>query len=518
MGAKTRRIALVLAALGLAAALDGLVIEPRFLLWRDEVELGLTPLPFRIVHLSDLHIAAESGEERRLIAAVAAAKPQLIVISGDLVADTHDLPLLARHTAAAAAVLRELRALAPIAAVQGHSEYLGPVVVALGRAGLEWISNAGRWVGGGGGFLLLGLNQQVGRDLYRPTYDPPFTPLELEGQPAFGRASPGGLENGYVHYDPAPASLGAEDGPLAWTNYELEADLRIDTSDAEIGVTVLSHYPVGEDRLMQIRRPKPAFLAGGSTMSFAPHGTALTRAHFDTGVDLELHRWYHLRAKTTVEPARSRVEARVWPVGEAEPAQWQAWVEDESPERLRSGTVGLWAREGSAAFRNLRVRAADGTLLLDAALASGAFPAGFRQSARATRLALALARSPEVPPEAPVVALSHIPDVALEAAERGIDAVLAGHTHGGQVRLPGPIPLTTKSSLGAAYDRGVFDFASTSRRGWTRLYINSGVGMSKLPIRFMCPPRFAVVELGPPRESRYDVSDVRSQVLGRGDR
>jgi predicted MPP superfamily phosphohydrolase len=89
-----------------------------------------------------------------------------------------------------------------------------------------------------------------------------------------------------------------------------------------------------------------------------------------------------------------------------------------------------------------------------------------------------------------------VPQPTLEAAWRGLDAVLAGHTHGGQVRLPGGRALTTRTPLGPYYDRGVFDFAAPNARGWTRLYLNSGVGTSVLPVRFLCPPRYAVVEVG----------------------
>ena len=109
---------------------------------------------------------------------------------------------------------------------------------------------------------------------------------------------------------------------------------------------------------------------------------------------------------------------------------------------------------------------------------------------------MALARSPEVPPGTPVVVLSHMADVAREASRRGFPVVLAGHTHGGQVRIPFFGALTTRSSLGAFYDQGRFEFAAPNDRGLTTLYINPGVGMSVMPVRFDCPPRWALVELG----------------------
>jgi uncharacterized protein len=109
---------------------------------------------------------------------------------------------------------------------------------------------------------------------------------------------------------------------------------------------------------------------------------------------------------------------------------------------------------------------------------------------------MALARSPRVPPGTPVVVLSHVPDVVREASQRGLAVVLAGHTHGGQVRIPFLGALTTRTSLGAYYDMGRFNFAAPNARGLTTLYINSGVGMSVLPVRFACPPRWALVEVG----------------------
>ncbi|HBL27959.1 MAG TPA: metallophosphoesterase, partial [Acidobacteria bacterium] len=73
-----------------------------------------------------------------------------------------------------------------------------------------------------------------------------------------------------------------------------------------------------------------------------------------------------------------------------------------------------------------------------------------------------------------------------------------GHTHGGQVRLPLFGALTTRSTLGPYYDFGRFEFPAPNERGTTTLSLNPGVGTSILPIRFWCPPRWSVVELGLP--------------------
>jgi len=109
---------------------------------------------------------------------------------------------------------------------------------------------------------------------------------------------------------------------------------------------------------------------------------------------------------------------------------------------------------------------------------------------------MALARSPYVPKGTPRIVLSHTPDVVMEASTLGIEAVIAGHTHGGQVRLPFVGALTTRNSLGPYYSLGRYEFAAPNRRGLTTLFINGGIGTSVLPIRFWCPPRWAVIEVG----------------------
>jgi hypothetical protein len=239
---------------------------------------------------------------------------------------------------------------------------------------------------------------------------------------------------------------------------------------------------------------------GTGTFSLLVHGSAFTGGaadRLDTGVAPLPGRWYRLRLRTRVEPDVVRVAARVWPAEQPEPAAWQAWAEDRSTDRVTAGTIGVWAwGGGTVLYRGVQAIDPAGRRLLDDPLTGPLQPRGWRDEARGTRLELALARSPEAPPDTPRLVLSHTPDVVMEASQDGMEAVLAGHTHGGQVRLPFVGALTTRSALGAFYDYGLFDFAAPNQRGVTTLFINSGIGTSLLPIRFLCPPRFAVIELG----------------------
>jgi hypothetical protein len=68
----------------------------------------------------------------------------------------------------------------------------------------------------------------------------------------------------------------------------------------------------------------------------------------------------------------------------------------------------------------------------------------------------------------------------------GVALVLAGHTHGGQVRLPWLGPLE-KNISGGPFIAGRYDI------GGTMLYISRGLGTSYLPVRFDCPPEVVVL-------------------------
>ncbi|MBV8200476.1 MAG: hypothetical protein JOZ15_07610 [Acidobacteria bacterium] len=483
-------------------AADACWLEPRVLLFEETVRIPLIAPRLRLVHLSDLHIGGDAPLLHDLLRRIAAARPDLIAVSGDFIKDVQDLRLQARHTAAAAAFISQLRRLvpqAPIYGVQGHSEYQGEVVSALRRAGLTWLSDEGRRVGPGGSLLLLGLNQQVGIDRLALAGKPPFRVVRQGGQWLHLARLGSPVRNFYLSYDPAPGSRTDASGPLAWSGYDAVCDVRIDSETAGAGIEVHSRYVLGEDRMIRLRRMSRED-DGTGTFSLLLHGSAFTggaRDRLDTGVAPLPGRWYRLRLRTRVAPEAVRVAARVWPAGQPEPAAWQAWAEDRSADRVTAGTVGLWAwGGGTVLYRDVQAIDPTGRQLLADPLVGPRRPRGWRDEARGTRLQLALARSPEAPADTPRLVVSHTPDVVLEASQRGIEAVLAGHTHGGQVRLPFLGAVTTRSSLGTYYDYGLFDFAAANQRGITTLFINSGVGTSLLPIRFLCPPRFAVVELG----------------------
>ena len=91
------------------------------------------------------------------------------------------------------------------------------------------------------------------------------------------------------------------------------------------------------------------------------------------------------------------------------------------------------------------------------------------------------------------VYVAHTPDVADDVAAWGADLVLAGHTHGGQVALPGYGAVWTASRFGKRFEAGRY------RVGAAWLYVNRGVGMERrLPkVRLGARPEVALLVLVP---------------------
>jgi predicted MPP superfamily phosphohydrolase len=161
--------------------------------------------------------------------------------------------------------------------------------------------------------------------------------------------------------------------------------------------------------------------------------------------------------------ARMRAPLGVWVVR----GNWENWKRPAG-ERVFFASVGatLLVNEGRAAKDGVWIAGVDDPM-------SGA-----------ADLAAATAGAP---PGARVIALFHSPAIFDRADER-IDVALAGHTHGGQVRVPFAGALWLPPGSGR-FEAGWYEHGSA------RLYVTRGVGMSVLPVRFMCRPEVAIVTL-----------------------
>ena len=89
---------------------------------------------------------------------------------------------------------------------------------------------------------------------------------------------------------------------------------------------------------------------------------------------------------------------------------------------------------------------------------------------------------------APVVLLAHSPKIFEDAVREKINLVLVGDTHGGQVGIPLLIRFSEYANR-TPYMKGLF------KKGQTQMYVNRGIGIKTLPIRFLCRPEIAVLEI-----------------------
>ena len=95
----------------------------------------------------------------------------------------------------------------------------------------------------------------------------------------------------------------------------------------------------------------------------------------------------------------------------------------------------------------------------------------------------------EVSGETFSILLSHTPEVYRQAAHAGFDLLLSGHTHGGQICLPGSIPIVLEAVLPRRMASGAWRYHNMAG------YTSVGVGTCVVPVRFNCPPEVTLHQL-----------------------
>lgn len=86
------------------------------------------------------------------------------------------------------------------------------------------------------------------------------------------------------------------------------------------------------------------------------------------------------------------------------------------------------------------------------------------------------------------ILLAHSPKRLTEALQLAVPAVISGHTHGGQIVLPG---------IGAIAAREFPVIAGLEQRQGTTIFVSRGIGTVYVPVRINCPPEVAVLTLEP---------------------
>jgi len=95
----------------------------------------------------------------------------------------------------------------------------------------------------------------------------------------------------------------------------------------------------------------------------------------------------------------------------------------------------------------------------------------------------------EVDPDACAILLSHTPEPYRHAAHADFSLMLSGHTHGGQICLPGGVPILTDSDTPRAFSRGPWQYQGMAG------YTSVGCGSSIVDVRLNCLPEITLHRL-----------------------
>jgi uncharacterized protein len=95
----------------------------------------------------------------------------------------------------------------------------------------------------------------------------------------------------------------------------------------------------------------------------------------------------------------------------------------------------------------------------------------------------------EIPVGALAILLAHSPEIYRKAAASGYAFVFCGHTHAGQICLPGRIPVFNNANCPRSLVYGTWKFANLQG------YTSAGAGCSGVPVRFFCPPEITLHRL-----------------------
>ncbi|MEW5766874.1 MAG: metallophosphoesterase [bacterium] len=472
-----KKILVLLGLVGLVAygsfiELNRVQVEKKTLFIPDLPEdlMGL-----RILQLSDFHMIEPGPREEKVRAEVNKIKPDLIVVTGDLLGyEPLSLYYRPAQVDKCLSFFKGLKAKYGVFVIRGNAEAGDPYpkpgverfMQELENSGVSVLDNETEILTRGKASIYL-----AGVD-YFYVNNSPFLIKEAQNNRFISTTS--SLGNSFSHF------IG--ENSIYWSNYEYEGRMRASLSESGLGVAFYSSLPWGEDKLYRLRRyeEKPTF-------RIFPCGTGPLIGDNEVEVNPRPGIWYRFRIKVEDLDDRTAIKAKVWNEAEAEPSSWAIDCYDSGPDRHRSGTVGVWGfSKGNKDFDDLIVRQG-GEILLEEDFEDlrGASQNWQNDTDRVYVKAL-LGNAPD---DAFKIFLSHSPDLLYEAVRSNTDLMLAGDTHGGQVCLPGLGAILPKTSLGRKFAAGLHYV------GETILYVNRGVGWNIIPFRFLCPPEITVLEL-----------------------
>ncbi|MCH4249452.1 MAG: metallophosphoesterase [Microbacteriaceae bacterium] len=183
----------------------------------------------------------------------------------------------------------------------------------------------------------------------------------------------------------------------------------------------------------------------------------------------------------------------LWAPRPRNPARYLLGPSRHAPGRRPLDTARLHRLLGSSGWQRLENRA---TVIHLPQGDLGIIGTGDAHEGRAN-LSQALATRPELPAGTPWIGVTHAPylHIVNGLADAGVSMCFAGHTHGGQIHLPGLGALVTNCDLPRPFASGMHHWNSPEGAE-TTLEISAGLGTSiYAPVRVFCPPEAVLLTL-----------------------
>jgi predicted MPP superfamily phosphohydrolase len=465
----------------------------------------------RLVHFSDLHFEGIGTRERQLRQLLSDIKPDIIVVTGDLFNSAEPL-LQPDRVQETLEYLRTLPFSQRFFVVLGEEEYpfREHLRKEMAKVRIELLDDELMQVPvGTSGLNVVGLTEDT-RTLDSYYCSAKGFRANVERFRRFNRLPELAPFRGYRFYLAGQYSL-------KWQNYAVTGT--VPPGEGPFELAVYSQFPAAYLAGYFFHVNVPARTASLTSSAAPIHGTTIANVQIDSVTE-----WLFRVVATTLKD-RTKIQARVWRAGDREPGEWTLEAEDRQLSRASSGSVGI--RMGTSAPRR------GGTVKVtminrgqtDDVFAEGVegvretvvddafervtrpdrswmtledvteFVSGRHRCEKPRMLEAKLDRLLEGrEPSMPTILLTHRPVVIRVAVNKKIDLLAAGHTQGGQIRMP---PLVDDAigrfvfarQDGEYLDRGLKTFADT------HLYINRGLGTTDVPLRIGTPPEITVYQL-----------------------
>ena len=460
---------IVVAVVGVTSGLDALVVEPQLLIMTTEV-----PLPLshggrlaraldgaRVVQLSDLHVLGFGLRERHLLSRLERLKPDLILMTGDFGDGADGMKGITR-------LLGSYRpALGAYAVLGNNDHYRGQreaILDALRAAGVEVLVNSSVTVQAAGGPVVI-----AGVD------DPHYGRDDIE---AALKDAPAALPVVLLAHSPdllqrkgRALMINAGDARGPWrlgVFWQDGAHMRPDTGEVTFPST-------GKRRLRVVHREDGV---GIEEIRLVPMTDAKNGPPRRLGRRM-MAEPAHVAGEVVVKAAQVRAEDIH--------GGWEKRPTDEGVGLVSVPDVGLlqsWVDVKPQSYFEAEFEASAGTRYhVWVRVVSG----NERGTSDSAYVQFTDSLGAEGRPDYRI-------GVEVPGVDTGrVDLMLAGHEHGGQVRLPfvGPLEPNVRRS---PYQMGSYDVDGMP------LFVSRGIGWSALPVRFWCPPEIVLFDSRPEGE------------------